>query len=302
MDSKTEPLLTKHLARNVPVDFNLCVERQRAALQGDLNRRDLDRREKKVRRFRSMIECLSDETLDYDDLERIDLIITEVQLRYLVLSKTLDQSIPPTPIKRALGTLNNRLTTAAEILSDPDRDEVVKDMLGLSEGAAMPATREAFERAQSFAERAAIASQMVANFSKDVAGMEAYFDYKARLTPRGNQAKFAMAYAVSSLADLFESENQLGRKAAVNIGIRLNEEDDQGDFWRYTGVFLRFMTEFFRVVDDAEMVNIGSNSFADRLRLLAAQRRKDPSLFRLLHGDVTVETMLEFMKRVEEAR
>lgn len=79
MDSKTEPLLTKHLARNVPVDFNLCVERQRAALQGDLNRRDLDRRERKVQRFRSMIECLSDETLDDDDLERIDLIIAEVQ-------------------------------------------------------------------------------------------------------------------------------------------------------------------------------------------------------------------------------
>lgn len=46
------------------------------------------------------------------------------------------------------------------------------------------------------------------------------------------------------------------------------------------------------------MANFGSNSFADHLRLLTAHRRKDPSLFGLLHGDVPVETTLEFMKRV----
>lgn len=297
MIDQTEPYLTKHLARNVPVDFNQCVERQRVALHSDLNRRG-----KRSRQFDQMITCLSNDPLVEGDRDRIDQHITEVQLRYLVLAKTLDQSIPPTPIRNALSSLNNRLSAATDVLNDPDRDAVVKEMLGLSEGSVLPATREAFELAETFAERAAIASQMVANFAKDVAGMEAYFDYKSHLTPRGNQTKFAMAYAISALADLFESENRLGRKAAVNVGIRLKDDDDQGDFLRYTGVFLRFMIEFFRKVDDSEMANLGSNSFADRLRLLTAQRRKDPDLFRLLHGNVSVETMLEFMRRVEEAR
>lgn len=31
-------------------------------------------------------------------------------------------------------------------------------------------------------------------------------------------------------------------------------------------------------------------------------RRKDNELFRLSHGDVQVETLLEFMKRAEESR
>lgn len=297
MTTATETYLTKHLARNVPIDFDGCVERERTAMAGDLNRRG-----KKARQFDKMIGCLSNDPLDDDEFERIDQTITEVQLRYLVLAKTLDQSIPPTPIKKELGSLNKRLAAATKTLDDPNRDAIVKEMLGLADGSAIAATREAFENAQSFAERAAIASQMVSNFTKEVAGMEEFFDYKSRLTPRGNQTKFAMAYAVSALADLFENENRLDRKASINIGIRLNEEKDQADFLRYTGVFLRFMIEFFRNVDDSEMATLGTNSFADRLRLLTAQRRKDPSLFCLLHGDVLVETMLEFMKRVEEAR
>lgn len=297
MTAGTEDFLAKHLARNVPTDFNGCVERERIALAGDLNRRA-----RKSRRFDQMIGCLSEDALDDVELDRIDKIITEVQLRYLVLAKTLDQSIPPTPIRNALGTLNKRLATATALLGDTDRDEIVKEMLGLSDDTEIPETREAFEKAQSFAERAAIASQMVANFAKEVAGMEAFFDYKSRLTPRGNQTKFAMAYAVSALADLFENENSLARKASINIGIRLNEENDHSDFLRYTGVFLRFMIEFFRKVDDSEMATLETNSFADRLRLLTAQRRKDPNLFRLLDGDVQVATILEFMKRVEGAR
>jgi hypothetical protein len=111
-----------------------------------------------------------------------------------------------------------------------------------------------------------------------------------------------MTYAVNALANMFENENRLDRKASVNIGIRLAEEDDQGDFLRYTGVFLRFMIEFFHQVDDSQMTNLDSNSFADRVRMLTAHRRKDRELFMLLHGDVQVETLLEFMKRAEEAK
>lgn len=163
-------------------------------------------------------------------------------------------------------------------------------------------SRAAFDAAQSIAERAAIAHGLVAKFAEDITGLEEFFDYKSNLTPRGNQARFAMVFAVNALADLFENENKLDRKASVNMGIRLNEEDDQGDLLRYTGVFLRFMIEFFRLVDDAEMATLDANSFADRIRALTAQRRKDRDLFKLLHGDVQADTLLEFMKRAEETK
>ena len=49
-------------------------------------------------------------------------------------------------------------------------------------------------------------------------------------------------------------------------------------------------------------LKVDTNSFADRLRTLTAQRRKDRELFKLLHGDVQAETLLEFMKRAEETK
>jgi predicted CopG family antitoxin len=255
-----------------------------------------------INRFDKMIAVLSDKPVSDVDVDRLNVLITEVQLRYLVLAKTLDQTIPPTPIKHAVRSLKNRVSVAMQALADPDRDKIVQQMMGLPDNAPIPASRPAFEGAQSIAERAAIAHAMIAQFATDISDLEKFFDYKSDLTPRGNQTKFAITYAVNALADVFENENALDRKASINMGIRLNDEDDQGDFLRYTGVFLRFMTEFFRRVDDSEMATSGSNSFADRLRRLTANRRKDPELFRLLHGDVQVETLLEFMRRAEEAR
>lgn len=297
MTDTHETYLEKHLARNVPIDFLGCLERERIAVSGDLNRRG-----RRSGRFHKMIAVLSEPPLDNADLDRLNDMLTEVQLRYLVLAKTLDQTIPPTPIKHAIRSLSKRMGVAVEALADTDRDIIVRQMTGLPDDAPMPSTRAAFNTAQSIAERAAIAHGMVAKFAEDIAGLEEFFDYKSNLTPRGNQAKFAMTYAVGALADLFETENTFDRKASVNVGIRLNEEDDQGDFLRYTGLFLRFVIEFFRQVDDSEMATVDTNSFADRVRTLTAQRRKDRDLFKLLHGDVQTETMLEFMKRAEETK
>lgn len=294
MVNTDEAYLEKHLARNVPIDFMGCLQRERIAVFGDLNRRG-----KRLGQFHKMVAVLSEQPIDQADLDRLNGIITEVQLRYLVLAKTLDQTIPPTPIKHAVRSLNRRVLVAVDALADADRDVIVRQMTGLSDDAPIPYTRAAFDAAQSIAERAAIAHGMVAKFAEDIAGLEEFFDYKSNLTPRGNQTKFAMIYAVSALADLFESENKLDRKASVNMGIRLNEENDQGDLFRYTGVFLRFMIEFFRQVDDAEMATLDTNSFADRIRTLTTQRRKDRDLFKLLHGEVQTDALLEFMKRAE---
>ncbi len=297
MADTDDTFLKKHLARNVPIDFMGCLERERIAVSGDLNRRG-----RRSDQFNKMIAVLSEPPLDEADVDRLNDMIREVQLRYLVLAKTLDQTIPPTPIKHAIRSLSKRLGVAVEALADPDRDMIVRQMTGLLDDASMPSTRAAFDDAQSIAERAAIAHEMVAKFAKDIAGLEEFFDYKSNLTPRGNQAKFAMIYAVGALADLFENENKFDRKASVNIGIRLNEDADQGDWARYTGLFLRFMIEFFRQVDESEMATLDTNSFADRLRTLTAQRRKDRELFKLLHGDVQTDTLLEFMKRAEETK
>ena len=261
-----ETYLEKHLARNVPIDFMGCLERERIAVSGDLNRRG-----RRSGQFNKMIAVLSEQPLDDADVDRLNDMFTEVQLRYLVLAKTLDQTIPPTPIKHAIRSLSKRLCVAVEALADPDRDMIVRQMTGLPDDASIPSTRAAFDGAQSIAERAAIAHEMVATFADDIARLEEFFDYKSNLTPRGNQAKFAMIYAVGALADLFENENKFDRKASVNIGIRLNEDADQGDWTRYTGLFLRFMIEFFRQVDDSEMATLDTNSFADRLRTLTAQ-------------------------------
>jgi hypothetical protein len=297
MADTDDTFLKKHLARNVPIDFMGCLERERIAVSGDLNRRG-----RRSGQFNKMIAVLSEQPLDDADVDRLNDMVTEVQLRYLVLAKTLDQTIPPTPIKHAIRSLSKRVIVAVDALADPDRDMIVRQMTGLPDDASMPSTRAAFDDAQSIAERAAIAHEMVAKFAKDIAGLEEFFDYKSNLTPRGNQTKFAMIYSVGALAGLFENENKFDRKASVNIGIRLNEDADQGDWTRYTGMFLRFMIEFFRQVDDSEMATLDTNSFADRLRTLTAQRRKDRELFKLLHGDVQTDKLLEFMKRAEETR
>ena len=212
MAKTDETYLEKHLARNVPIDFMGCLERERIALFGDLNRRG-----RRKDQFHKMIAVLSEQAIDEADVDRQNDIITEIQLRYLVLAKTLDQTIPPTPIKHAVRSLNKRVVVAVDALADPDRDVIVRQMTGQSDDVPIPHTRAAFDAAQSIAERAAIAHRMVAKFAEDIAGLEEFFDYKSNLTPRGNQTKFAVIYAVSALANLFENENKLERLSLIHI-------------------------------------------------------------------------------------
>lgn len=294
MPDSSNNIMTKHLARNVPVNFVECVEQERLAVLGHLKRRGRRRPQ-----FGKMVEILVEEVADDGLLERVDQEIVEVQLRYLVLAKTLDQSVPPTPIKMALKSLHLRAEKSLEVLRDPNRDDVVSFY---AEERSTGFTRDAFNKANSFAEKASIACRMVEAFSQDLKEMSEFFDYKAGLTPRGNATQFAMIYAVNALVDLFERENTRGRLANVNMGIRLNVEDDQGDWLRYTGLFLEFALEFFRRVDDSQIAPLEGNSLNDRIRKLARNRKKDSDLFRLLHGDVSVDLMLEFMGRAERIR
>lgn len=281
---------SKHLARNVPRHFNYCVERERVLIA------EIGNRSPRRVYFKRMLSNLSDEPLDEETLLRLDQELAEIELRFLVLTKTIDQSVPPTPIKKALASLANRVEATERMLRDDDRDALVRSELGLEEAAILPATRDAFDNANTLAERAAIARQMLLTFAEDLEEISTFFDYKANLSVKGASTRFSIIYGVNALADMFERENKLGRVAAINMSFN---SGDEAEYLRYTGAFRWFMTEFLRKVDDSLVFAESDNAFADRLRKLSRNRKKDPKLFKLLHGRVTVEDTLEFMRRAE---
>lgn len=283
----------KHLSRNVPKDFDACLERERLKLLGDGRKR-----RKPEPHIGRMLKVIRPDVVPDDEEQRLYDALTEIRLRYLVLSKTLDQSIPPTPIMKALKSLQYRVDAAVRVLADEDRDAMVRDLLGLRPEEPFPESSEDFQNANTIAERAAIARQVVAGFSKDIDQMATFFDYKAGMTPRGNQTQFGLIYAVNALAAFFERETALHRSAAINRNIPRKGEDDPA----FTGPFLGFMTEFFHLVDDAQLSHLETTSFRDRVRRLTIRRKNDPTLHEVLNASVNVERMLEFMKRAERIR
>lgn len=297
MATEPQQFQERHLSRNVPKDFNACLERERLVVCGPGNRPG--RRTPQIMR---MLQLLSDDPLSEEDHSRIANDLIEVWLRYLVLTKTLDQSIPPTPIMKALKSLQNRAMSTERVLSDEDRDAFVRDTMGLEPDAPIPGTRSAFDQANTIAERAAIAHVMAAELADSLGEMAGFFDYKAGLTPRGNQTQFGIIYAIVALAAIFEAENKLDRKVTVSRNIPL--KDDKNDYARdrYTGPFLRFATEFFHLVDDSLFSRLEPTSFYERVRKLTISRRSDPDLHKLLDGAVSTPELLEFMDRAEVIR
>lgn len=295
MSSDDPTFQKKHLARNVPRDFNLCVERERVRLEGWGNQA---RRVDKA--FSATLRRLSDESMGPHDQERLAEQLHEVRLRYLVLSKTLDQRVPPTEIMKQLRSLKYRTKEAARVLKDEDRDVTVALTMGLENPNDIPDTDEAFRDANTLAERAAIAQRIVIKYAAYIDELSVFFDYKADLYPKGNQTSFGMIYAVNALGAMFERENAGGRSATISKNVSpVNSEEGA---YRFTGPFLEMLTKFFHTVDDSQLSGVGTKSFRERARRLSMHRKKDPDLYLLLHGQVTVEVMLEFMSRAEAVR
>lgn len=294
MSTEPAPFEERHLARNVPRDFNAILERQRLALCGDGSRP-----ERPDRRLEAILGVLSDEPLSGPDQARLAESLMEIRLRYLVLSKTLDQSVPPTPIMHELLSLRNRAKTAARTTADEDRDQIVRDLMQESE---IPGDLDAFKAANTLAERAAIAHAAIEKFRVAVEEMSKFFDYKAGMMPKGNQTKFGLIYAINALAGLFEAENQVGRRATINRYINHGSLDDWANGMTYTGPFIDFVEQFFIWTDSSLFDWTTGNRLKDRIRTLAIKRAADPHLHRLLDGRVDVETMLTFMKRAEALR
>lgn len=288
-----QPYEERHLSRNVPRDFNACLERERVATLGD--KRKLRKPEAQ---FVRILRIIRPDEITEGEKQRLYELLSEIRLRYLVLSKTLDQSIPPTPIMRSLKSLRARVKSTAITLTDVDRDTVVRETMGLQANQPFPNGIEAFQSANTIAERASIARQVVQRISDEIGQMAEFFDYKAQRTPRGNQTQFGLIYAINALAAFFDAENDLDRTASINRNVPRQGEDDP----RFTGPFLAFVTEFFHLVDDSLFSRFENTSFRDRVRRLTIRRKGDPDLHELLASTVSVEQILEFMKRAENIR
>jgi hypothetical protein len=237
MTAEPAPFEERHLVRNVPRDFNAILERQRLARSGDGSRP-----ERTDRRLEGLSKVLCDDTVPGEDQARLAASLMEIRLRYLVLNKTLDQSVPPTPIMQELHSLRNRARTAVQSTADEDRDQIVHDLMQVTE---IPDDLDAFRAANTLAELAAIAHAAIEQFRVAVEEMSRFFDCKAGMMPRGNQTKFGLIYAINALAGLFEAENQVGRRATINRYISKGDPDD------YTGPFIRFVEAFFHGADDS---------------------------------------------------
>ena len=293
MAIEPKPYEEKHLARNVPRDFNAILERQRHALIGD---GELPTRV--LHRFKDILKELSPDEFDETSQSTLFNRLLDIRLRYLVLSKTLDQSVPPTPIMDALRSVKNRTRAAVRELNDDDRDEQVRELAGIED---ISSGLAAFEKANTLAERAAIAAATVRQFDSILTEMAEFFDYKAGMMPRGNQTKFGLIYAINALAETFETWNSFDRNATINKSIIGRGDSERMGEAGYTGPFIKFIEGFFRWADDSQLDWRGE-TLRDRIRRLTIERKKDPDLHRLLDGVVEVSALLEFMKRAEAVR
>ena len=299
MEDQYDFFVQKHLARNVPLDFNARCQRVGVSLYDGQR---ASRRKEPARQYPGMLEALTDGEFAADEAERIAADILEVHIRYLVIQKTLDLSVPVKPVHRELSGLRRSLAKSITRLEDEDRDAGVRFFNELAPDEELPNGEGAFDTAGSISERVAIAGNRLRGWADELDRMLKYFDYKQGLVTRGNISLFATKFAVLALADMFEARNTMGRKATVSetqdFG-RRGAKNDSPNARRYTGKFLDFVTAFFQTVDPQQFTRVVDEGFQDRVRKTAKARKKDPEVFKKLYGDVTVEDVLEFMRRVE---
>ena len=312
----------KHLARNVPKNFNECCDRIRrefVLIEDEARKRGRklgQGREKYTGSGQSgplsydtiyggMISMLFEGESDPDKETEIGLEIFEVEVRFGAIQRTIDFSVPAKPVYDTIRQLGGATIRAGAKLKDEEREVNVRSLMDLTDDDLVPNTILDFETANSLAERVVIAEKIVAKFSSDMKVLEGFFNYKNGMVTRGQPALYSTLYVVHALADIFERHDQLARPANVNDGIPRNSfagESDTLNNRRYTGPFLDFVTRFYQVIDFAEMQRRQKEGFQDAVRNFAKGHQKDRKLFELLHGTVSVENLLEFMKRADESK
>jgi hypothetical protein len=300
MEDQYDFFVQKHLARNVPLDFNARCERVRASLNDGQR---TSRRNEPVRRYPGMLEALTDGGFAADEAEEIVADIHEVRVRYLAIQKTLDLSVPVKPVHRELSGLRRALEKSITRLEDEDRDAGVRFFNELEPDEELPNGEAAFDAAGSISERVGIARNRILTWADELDRMLDYFNYKQGLVTRGNISLFATKFAVLALADMFEARNTMGRKASVSETLdygRRGAHNDSPNARRYTGKFLDFVTAYFQTVDPQQFTRAVDEGFQDRVRKVAKAQKKDQEVFKKLYDDVTVEDVLDFMRRAEK--
>lgn len=292
----------KHLARNIPEDFEgYCDQiRRRFFPHGrpvhGLNSRILERM------HHQLISLCFPEGMRSEEDERVMAEkLFEIYIRYEAILVSVDQSISPIPVHGQLQKLLRSIEKAMEALDDETRDSVVIEMGEYSSIDDVPVTKNAFDNANSLAEKVTIARQVIGVSLFQIKHMTEHFDYKRRLLIPGKPPKYAFAYAVFALAEVFEEYDQQERSASVNEKVS-PQAAHWTDNYSYSGAFLDFVTAFFRKHNPIQIDDHIGNGFAGAVRKMAQRRKGSPELHLILHGKTKAQEVIDFMIGIDSLR
>lgn len=291
--AEDQMFIEKHLARNIPQDFDGCCERIRLSL-GKKGQPTLKRFR---REYGGMLSALWSEDLGDKQAIRIGQQIDEIRIRYLAVQKTLDISVPAKPVHTNLSRINKWLSKALEELEDPDRDAAVEQLRSENQPDPSVGLQQKFAHSQNIAEKVTIIRNHLKDLSTDLDPIVDFFEYKRGLCTKGQPSKYALAYAVNALAALFEAENTRELKASVNHSA--NETTKTGNVLKYTGQFLDFVLTFLWLIVPEQLSRKHHEAICDQIQALTKKRKKDPTLYQLLDQPTSVEDVLKFMKRAD---
>ena len=157
MENRSGSPVPKHLGRNVPLNFGDICERQHAFLMGDRMLGHLRSSGDYRQVYAEMFKVLDLEANEISILAPMGQEIEAIEVRFRVIQKTIDMSVPTKPVHDAIQGLQTRLQRTIAELEDKDRNETVK-LLRDDPCENLPRdTIEDFNGANSLAERITVA-------------------------------------------------------------------------------------------------------------------------------------------------
>ena len=289
---------TRHYAKNISANY----PKTRLAIRDQLA--DVSSNRSKNLRWKvqhdQLITGLIGPTATAEVWEDVDHNLREIEVTYLTLLLTVDQSIRVKSVHGDVDMALRRIKASARSLADEKRDEIVRLTWSLQDDSPIPSTLDAFEACETLAQRAAVARAMMLRVSEEFAVVERFFDYKRGLSGPGAPAKYATVYLVFALADLFERVGWKKRKAYIVNGpspqtCRVDGEHDQIDFET-------FVFDFILHIDEATVLSQPIVKSREQLRSLTERVHREPDLHRILDGDPDTETIIEFVTEADKIK
>lgn len=282
-----QPDMEKNLARNVPTDVQTYRKQVDKSLR-EIPRYDGLRREKEF--IQKMAGTLAAEP-NITQQQRLTDFVSDVWLRYEVLSRSVDFRVSPLDTYLALDKVGKQLQAAIDgPLCDELRDQRVAEDRGYEDISKLEFHDIEIKNGASLAEKATISRLKLAAWLDELNLLRAHFNYKRSMVRRGKPGEYSLPYAVIALGDFYSNENERGDKATVNT-FTID----------HSGKFLDFVNYFFQVVDP-RVCNQAGVTFPESVRKIAQKRPKDPDCYKLLDGDSDTQALLDFMGRVDRMR